>query len=271
MSGTSQERSASWRAVDAAPDGKISYLEILTAQMAGWKRRASDMLALTPGQSVLEVGCGMGHDTQYLAGLVGADGAAVGVDFSAELVAQAQQRTAGLGLSLRFQQGDAQALAFDDNSFDAARIERTLQHLPDPALAVRELVRVVRPGGRIVVFEPDWDTVMVAGGDVGVQRAVRAYTTDFAHAHGTIGRDVPALLVAAGCTVLDADGAFFSTRSLELADTIFGLRKILEGAIARGMVSAAGGQACWDAMAERDRQGAFYGTVAGTIVLGQTG
>jgi SAM-dependent methyltransferase len=271
MQPNTSDASAAWRNVDARPEPKISYLELLTAQLGAIKRDASVKLALQPGQSVLEVGCGMGHDTQYLATLVGPGGRAVGVDFSAELIAKAQARTASLGLPLTYQQGDAQALPFADNSFDAARMERTLQHLPDPGRAVAELARVVRPGGRIVVFEPDWDTVIVSGGDIGVQRAVRTHKTDKVSAHGAIGRDVPSLLLRAGCTLNSVDGGFFSMLSLELADTTLALRANLEGAIAAASVTAEAGAAWWAALEQRDREGGFYAMIAGTIVLATVG
>lgn len=268
MSSTSH-RSASWRAVDDNPDTKIAYLELLSAQLGALKRSVTELLALQPGEHALEIGCGMGHETQDMALRVAPGGRAVGLDFSAELIGKAVARTAGMDLDLSYRQGDAQALPFESDSFDAVRIERTLQHLADPQAAIDEAVRVLRSGGRIVVFEPDWDTVVVSGGDIAVQRAIRTVKTDITSAHGAIGRDVPALLVRAGCRLLSVDAGLFCMRSLSLADATLGLAQGLDAAVAQGAVTAEAGKAWWAAMQERNEADAFFALIAGSIVLGR--
>lgn len=67
----------------------------------------------------------------------------------------------GLAGCVRLVEGDATALPFDDDMFDAARCERVLMHLDDPTAALREMARVVRPGGRVVATEPDWAGLVI--------------------------------------------------------------------------------------------------------------
>ena len=74
---------------------------------------------------------------------------------------------------MRFTVGDAGSLDEPDGSFDAARSERTLQWLVDPAAAVREMVRVVRPGGRISLIDTDWSTFTIDVGDDALAAVVR--------------------------------------------------------------------------------------------------
>ncbi len=120
--------------------------------------RAMELLALAPGNAVLEVGCGTGVFLPLLARAVGPTGRVVGLDHAPTFVAEARARVAtdGLAATVTVEEGDAYHLPFPDAAFDAAHCERVLMHLDDPDAALRELRRVVRPGGRIVAVEPDW-------------------------------------------------------------------------------------------------------------------
>jgi ubiquinone/menaquinone biosynthesis C-methylase UbiE len=103
------------------------------------------------------------------------------------MIAEAKQRHAGSALSVEFLEGDAQDLQFPDASFDRCRTERMLMHLDHPEQALAELVRVVRPGGRVVGFDFDWDTMFVDTFSDGIK-------------HGWIGHSLPRLFHAAGLT-----------------------------------------------------------------------
>jgi ubiquinone/menaquinone biosynthesis C-methylase UbiE len=117
--------------------------------------RSLARLALQPGESVVDVGCGTGVFLPGLAALVGADGRVVGLDHSPAFLQQARQRLADAALAdwVELVEGDAHHLPFADATFDAAHCERVLMHLDDPALAIREMRRVVRAGGRVQLAE----------------------------------------------------------------------------------------------------------------------
>jgi SAM-dependent methyltransferase len=119
--------------------------------------RSLALLALQPGERVLELGCGTGVFLPALAHAVTPAGAVVGIDHTAAFLGEARHRVdaAGLGERVALEVADALQLPFPDGSFDAAHTERVLMHLEDPEAALRELRRVVRPGGRVVVAEPD--------------------------------------------------------------------------------------------------------------------
>lgn len=120
--------------------------------------RTMALLALAPGERVLEVGCGTGVFLPLLARAVGPAGRVVGLDHAPTFVAEARAQIAaqGLGGYVVVEEGDASRLPFPDASFDAAHCERVLMHLDDPTIVLREMRRVVRPGGRVVAVEPDW-------------------------------------------------------------------------------------------------------------------
>ncbi len=141
-----------------------------TQQLRGWERL---QLGLCAGQRLLDVGCGLGDATLALAADLARDGEVVGVDISAAMIAGAQARARGQRCRVHFCTGDALGLDESDDHFDVVRSERTLQWLSDPAAAVAEMARVVRPGGLVSLIDTDWSTFEIDVGDEDLARRVR--------------------------------------------------------------------------------------------------
>lgn len=116
---------------------------------AGWRRRAAREAGIAEGGAALDVACGSGKLTADLAQIAGPKGRVVGLDFSARMLDVARREHPGLD----FIEGDALNLPFEDGSFDASTIAFGLRNLADPVRGLREMVRVVRKGGRAVVLE----------------------------------------------------------------------------------------------------------------------
>ena len=112
------------------------------------KRR---LLALSPGDAVLDVACGPGNTTRSLVADVGADGLVVGMDSAATMLAQAVRDTPP-GTPLGYVRGDGARLPFGDDSFDAVSCYGALYLMDDPFGSLREMLRVLKPGGRIAVL-----------------------------------------------------------------------------------------------------------------------
>jgi demethylmenaquinone methyltransferase / 2-methoxy-6-polyprenyl-1,4-benzoquinol methylase len=115
----------------------------------GWRRFAARATGLKLGGTALDVACGSGKLTAELARIAGDGGRVVGLDFSPEMLEVARRDHPGL----EFVEGDALKLPFDSASFDAASIAFGLRNLADPVKGLREMARVVKPGGRAVVLE----------------------------------------------------------------------------------------------------------------------
>jgi demethylmenaquinone methyltransferase/2-methoxy-6-polyprenyl-1,4-benzoquinol methylase len=120
-----------------------------------WKRRLVTQAALGPGQRALDVCCGTG-DVAF--GLAARGAEVVGFDFSHPMLAVAAERAAQTPLppgsgTVRFQQGDALDLPFPDRSFDVVTISYGLRNLADFHRGLRELTRVLKPGGRLLVLD----------------------------------------------------------------------------------------------------------------------
>jgi demethylmenaquinone methyltransferase/2-methoxy-6-polyprenyl-1,4-benzoquinol methylase len=114
-----------------------------------WRERAADMAALSPGDRVLDVATGTGDLAIELSRRVGAEGEVVGSDFSEGMLDLARRKAP----ELRFEHGNALALPYDDDTFDAATVGFGARNFSDLPQGLREMARVVRPGGRVVILE----------------------------------------------------------------------------------------------------------------------
>jgi phosphatidylethanolamine/phosphatidyl-N-methylethanolamine N-methyltransferase len=113
------------------------------------RRRAMEVIDLHAGESVCFVGVGTGTDLLYLPPGV----YVAGIDLSDAMLDRAQSKLPIAGCTVDLKVGDAQALPIADSTFDAAVLNLILSVVPDPARCISEALRVVRPGGRIVVFD----------------------------------------------------------------------------------------------------------------------
>lgn len=223
-----------------------------------------EQLALRRGLDVLELGCGAGDDVRSFARRVGPGGHVLGLDSAPALVAEAARRSADRELPVSFRVGDALALDIADASFDRIRIERLLMHVDEPLQVLLESERVLRPGGRVVIFDFDWDTLAIDGADCDLtRRIVRSYSD--AIPNGRAGRALPRLLAAAGfgeVTTLPHGVAlpydFFSWL----------VSSHLDAALAAGDFDAAELIAWWDQLDRAHADGGFFAALLGFVAVG---
>ena len=119
----------------------------------GWRRAAVRLSGATRGQRVLDCATGTGDLALAFKRTVGPEGEVVGTDFCAEMLAAAPAKAARAGVQVRFEVADALELPFRESSFDVASIAFGIRNVDDPVRCLREMARVVRPGGRVVVLE----------------------------------------------------------------------------------------------------------------------
>jgi ubiquinone/menaquinone biosynthesis C-methylase UbiE len=189
-----------WTQVDRTEDPDF-FVGVLDATRAGLLERARSApieffaaLALEPGQRVLDVGCGTGDFLRLLAPLV-APGDAVGIDLSETMISQARARTAtGPGApNLQFHIGDVHALTFEASSFDRVLATQVLLHVPQPAVALGEMARVLTREGLLAINEIDWNSITIESTDRELARRFSALTCDGLR-NGLIVRKLPAML-----------------------------------------------------------------------------
>ncbi|HEX4248479.1 MAG TPA: methyltransferase domain-containing protein [Pseudonocardia sp.] len=235
------------------PEYFVRFLDARTTipDEARVKQLIMGELRLRDGLAVLDVGAGTGADTCEIARSVTPNGSVVGLDRSARMVEEARRRASELGLAAEFIEGDAAALPFPDATFDRARAERVLAFLEDPAPAVRELVRVTRPGGVVVVSEIDTGTIFLTGPDADVADAVLdAVAAGIPNPH--VGRQLHRQFAEAGLVDVRCLPRVV-LNSVAFLRLVFGGR--LDQLVADGVVAAADADAFWAEQSRGEREG----------------
>jgi ubiquinone/menaquinone biosynthesis C-methylase UbiE len=208
--------------------------------------------------------CGLGNDTFHIAEQVGASGRVTGVDVSASMIDEAQRRAKTRRLPVDFEVGDSQALRFADGTFDGVRAERMLMHVPDADRAIAEMARVLVPGGRISVFDMDWETQVCESPYKETTRTI-ALTFCDGMKNGWIGRRMPRLFKSHGIV-----GVAVETKTVFITYEFSKL--LLGGHVARlhdsGVLSREEANQWWTSLAAADRDGSFLYAFTAFIVSG---
>ena len=172
----------------------------LSPEVVRQRRASLDALALRGGERVLDVGCGPGLLLADMAQTVGRSGLAAGLDVNAHMLLLARGRCAALGGAAVLVRGDVTALPFPDALFDAAVSTQVYEYVDDVARAIAELHRVLRPGGRALVVDTDWGSIVWNAGDPArMHRVLEAWLERFADPH--LPRSLSRLLADAGFEV----------------------------------------------------------------------
>lgn len=230
-----------------------------TRQLRSWER---NQLGLTAGERLLDVGCGLGEAALALAEDLGEDGDLVGIDASEQMLAVARTNARTAGCRVRFSGGDAGALDEPDGSFDAARCERTLQWLPDPAAAVAEMVRVVSPGGRVSLIDTDWSTFAIDVGDDTLAALVRDGMRTERGRPSNVGRRLHDLVVAAGCEIVARAEATQTWTTWDPDASLapvgcFSMESLADDLVARGQLASADRERFVSTIHDAARRGQF--------------
>ena len=213
---TEYGRQSQWRDtadIDAEKARELAArLELRAKSQDEIEARAAylDLLGVQAGERVLDIGCGSGVVTREIAQRVGPGGRVVGVDPSPQFLVVAREvaQAAGLGEQMEFREGSALHLPFPDGAFDVAIAVTVLSHTPGGENAIAEMARVVRPGGRVGVFDLDTDMTSVTHPDRALTRRIVAAASDATAVDGWLSRRLPQLFASAGIEDVRARGFF---------------------------------------------------------------
>lgn len=209
---------------------------------------------------------GTGEDVLMLAEFVSPEGEVVGVDTSKKMVETAREQGNDMP-AVGFTVDGAHDLSFADDSFDAARVDRVLQHLDAPAEALAELRRVTRPGGRVGISDPDWET--------NILDAPGGYSEQFLsleHAgtrHPTMGRQLYRLAREAGLDDIDIDTWTSISTDLAFLKEVEELEAWTDAMQATGEVTATEVTEWFEGLRRADKRGVLFGSITGSLSPGQ--
>jgi arsenite methyltransferase len=180
---------------------RLRELEITyqSPDVVAQRRRLLEEIRPLHGEKALEVGCGPGFVAEELARAVGPDGQVCAIDNSEGAILLGRQKCKDHPQA-KFEVADATKLPYDDGEFDLATITQVYEYVPEIDQALRELHRVLRPGGRAAIIDTDWHTVLWhTNHPERMRRVLKAWDEHLAHP--TLPRTLRARLHDAGLTL----------------------------------------------------------------------
>lgn len=234
-----------------------AQLEVFYRSRDVTRRRELVLAALDaqPGEDVLDLGCGPGFELAALASAVGS-GTVTGIDAADAMVAMAARRNHDRR-NVRVASGQATAIPLDSASVDRVVSVQVLEYVADVPAALHELRRVLRPGGRAVLWVTDWSTLSWHSGDAARMARMTA-AWDRHLADPVLPRTLTARLHDAGFVEVERAAHVFSTTSMD-PETFGGWAPRMVAQYVRGLGDADGDEiAAWLAdLQELDARGAY--------------
>jgi ubiquinone/menaquinone biosynthesis C-methylase UbiE len=232
------------------------------------KEESFRIIAATGPERVLDAGCGAGSDLLSLAPLLPPWSRIVGLDASASLLATAAQRTASHRDRCNLVRGDLTHIPCRSGVFNACRIDRVLQHIPDPEQVVRELIRVLGPGGTLVAFDNDWDTLSIGMSDTDASARLTRFWSD-SFASGRTGKDLAGIFHRVGLTDIHAEAKMLTLTDLSLAEKVFDIPALLSRMKQAGQLSDGEIAAIKTDLERRANEGTFTSGYTAYLVWGR--
>ncbi len=273
MPGKEQRQQDEWTQLESpeAAGAAIAKLEALGRSAAEVSARQSylEILDVRRGHAVIDVGAGTGITAVEMAKRVGSSGRVVALDASERLASFAREAAVrnGCGDILEFCTSGAEALPFQDGSFDRSFCRWLLLHVASPAGVVGEMRRVTRPGGRVMCVEVDWETVTVHPGERTLTRRILNFSND-RHIQGWSGRRLVPLLRDCGLHDVLVRPLVIVDEGVDGLEWVRFLHQRAELAVAGGVVKPAEAREWQEAIDRAAAEGRHFFSVTQFVVWG---
>jgi SAM-dependent methyltransferase len=205
------------------------------------------------GGVILDLGSGAGHGVLELAR---SGHRVVGVEPSRVMVHEAKARAARAGLSADLVRARGEALPLATATVGTCHVDRVLQHVADPVVVLAEIHRVLVPGGRVVIWEPDWGTLGVDVGDGEGNEALARCLAGYGPVQRRVGLRLRGLLVRAG--FVDVDCRQIPRGITNLADTTLRLEPSVARAVRNGLFSQPQAEHLRQLIVQAQEDGTFW-------------
>jgi len=229
----------------------------LTPDVIAQRGQVLEALALRKGERVLDIGSGPGLLTYDMAASVGRDGHVCGIDISEDMLTLSRKRCADQPWT-EFRKADATKLPYPDDSFDAAVSTQVYEYVVDIPVALAELYRVACPGGRVVVIDTDYGSLVIHTENKSrMERVLSAWDEHFVHAG--LPRTLSRRLRDAGFIIRQRDA--ISMFNPEYRENTYGkglVAIMATFAVGRKGVSREEADAWLAEFDELDKQGTFF-------------
>lgn len=253
-----------YTAVDnmASPDAAFQITDALRKLpgIVELTKRGFEHLEIAPGDSLLEVGCGTGEDSRNFSELVGTTGLVTAIDTSDTMLEEAKRRTPKSQSNITYHNADIQKVDFASASFSKCWSQRVFQHLPNPEQALGEIHRVLKPEGRLVILDTDWETFVIDSTNKKLTRKITEGFCDIIQ-NGWIGRQLPRLCTQANFQVVDYFSNTIIANDLNFLLNHLGVNEVLHYLTQQNEVSSTEVKSWKEELQRNSDAGSFFYSV----------
>lgn len=230
----------------------------------GFKQQL-DWLNIQAGDNVLDIGCGIGDQAYAMAQLAGASGSVKGTDASQSMITMAKARHRSSGANLDFSVAQADTQPFADGGFDHIRTERVLMYIKDIDAVFAEYLRLLKPDGKLLVYDVDWDALVISHPDTALTRKIVEFVSD-KFPSGRIGSNLFNYFKRFGLKDIKVKACGYS-HPLELVKRIIG--GIIQTGVDENVFTLNKINDWWTLLEHDNNEGKFFASFQGFMVMGR--
>lgn len=211
------------------------YLKSMTLLANEIKARSYKMLNINRGNVIADLGCGNGHDTRMLSNEVGEDGLVFGVDHNGLILSEAIDESIKKCIkNIQYFNANLEDIPIGDLTCDSVRIERVFQHLSDPLIVMKEINRILKHNGNLVVVETDWLGLRFFTNDIDNEKKFIEYLVNKKLNNGNASNRLIEYMHEFNFSKIEFEIVPFVLNSFQMANLIVKIEEVVKESIEMG-------------------------------------